>query len=111
MLRHVTGQPADFLGQLAQLLPERRVLAAGKTGKVLQFVRQSDRPTVRQLCNELDFTKRQVERFPDFADRGAQAIRGEGADEPRVLGAVARVYPADQLLADLAREVEIDVGY
>src|SRR5207244_8601310 len=41
---------------------------------------------------------------------GAEPVGGEGAAEPAVLVAVAPVDPADQLLADLAREVEIGVG-
>ena len=77
---------------------------------MFQFVRQSVRPAVRQFCDQLDFAERQVEGLADFADRRPQSIRGEGADEPRVLGAISRVHAADQLLADLAWEIEIDIG-
>src|SRR5467141_1365242 len=107
----MAGQAADFMCELAQLLPKRRIFATGKTGKMLQLVRQSVRSSVREFGNELDFAQRQVERFADLADSRPQSIRGKGADEPRVLGAIARVHAADQLLADLAREIEIDVGH
>src|SRR3989441_5082090 len=39
MLRDMAWQTADLMSELAQLLPERRIFAAGKTGKVLQLVR------------------------------------------------------------------------
>src|SRR5882762_11341013 len=104
-------QATDFMRELAQLLPERRIFAPRKTWKVFQFVRQSVRPPVRQCCDQLDFAERQVERLADFTDRRSQSIRGEGADEPCVLGAVARVHTPDQLLADLAWKIEIDVGH
>ena len=107
----MAGQTTDFLRELAQLLPERRIFAPGKTRKMFQLVRQSLRPTVRQFGDQLDFAERQVERLADLADGRSQSIRGEGADEPRVFGAIARVHTADQLLTDLAREIEIDVGH
>src|SRR2546429_504652 len=68
-------------------------------------------PPVRQLGDLLDLSKRQIERLADLAHRGAEPVGGEGADQPHVLVAVALVDPPDQLLADLAREVEVDVGY
>ena len=38
------------------------------------------------------------------------AVGGEGGDQRRAVGAVALVDPRDQPLADVAREVEVDVG-
>ena len=111
MLRHVTRQPANFVGELAQLLPERRVLAPLKSRQVVHLVVQLIGSTIGELGYELDFAKRQVERFPDFPHCRPQPVRGECAHQSRVLGAVARVHAADQLLADLTREVEIDVGH
>ena len=111
VLRHVARQPGDLLGQLAQLLPQGGVLPTLEAGEPLQFVRQSDRPTVRQFGHLLDLSQRQIERLADLAHRGAEPVGGEGADQPHVLVAVALVDPPDQLLADLAREVEVDVGY
>src|SRR5438876_4477113 len=111
MLRDMAWQTADLMGELAQLLPERRISAAGKTGKVLQLVRQSVRPAVRQFCDELDLAQGQVECLADFAHGRPQSIRGEGTHEARMLGAIACVHAADQLLTDLAREIEIDVWH
>src|SRR5205809_4155741 len=111
MLGDVARQPADLLRQLAQLLPERRIFASRKTGKVFQFVGQSVRPHVRQFRDQLDFTERQIERLADLAHCRSQTIGRKRAHQPRVLGAVAGVDAADQLFADLAREIEVDVGY
>src|SRR5207247_5072947 len=41
----------------------------------------------------------------------SQTIGRKCAHQPRVLGAVASVHAADQLLTDLTREIEIDVGH
>src|SRR3989441_5986159 len=111
MLRDMAWQTADLMSELAQLLPERRIFAAGKTGKVLQLVRQSVRPAVRQFCDELDLAQWQVECLADFAHSRPQAVGWERAHEARMLGAIACVHAADQLLTDLAREIEIDVGH
>src|SRR5436189_202210 len=82
-----------------------------EAGQLIQLVRQLPRPPVRQLGDLLDLSQRQIERLADLAHRGAEPVGGEGADQPHVLVAVALVDPPDQLLADLAREVEVDVGY
>ena len=58
----------------------------------------------------LDLARRQPQRLAEVAHRAARAVGGEGGDQRRALGAVALVHPRDQLLADVAREVEVDVG-
>src|ERR1043166_9500203 len=100
-------QPGDLLRQLAQLLPQRGVLASLEPRQPLDLVRQSARPPVRQLRHLLDLSRRQIERFADLAHRRAQAVGGERADEPDVLVAVSFVDPPDQLLADLPWKIEI----
>ena len=59
----------------------------------------------------LDLARRQPERLAEVADRAARAIAGEGRDQRRALAPVAVVDARDQLLADVAREVEVDVGH
>src|SRR3989442_7760678 len=78
---------------------------------LFRSIRQSARPRIRELRHLLDLSCRQIQRLADLAYRRAQPVGGERADEPHVLGAVARVHPPDQLLADLPREVEIDVWH
>jgi len=61
------------LRELAQLLPERRILASRETWKVFQFVGQSVRPPVRHFATSS--FRRAASRAPcDFAHGGAQAI-------------------------------------
>ena len=52
----------------------------------------------------------QAERLAEVADRPAGVVGREGGDEGGVLAAVPLGDPDDQLLADVAREVEVDVG-
>ena len=58
----------------------------------------------------LELAERQAERLADIADRAAASVGGEARDERGVLAAVALGDGDDQLLADVAREVEVDVG-
>ncbi len=111
VLRYVPRQPRDLLGELTQLFPERRAPAACESGELVQFVSQSAGPSVRQFRDLLDLARRQIQRLADLAHRRAQAVGGKRADEPDVLVAVPRVHPPDQLLADLAREIEVDVRH
>ncbi len=67
------------------------------------------RPRLRDPGDALDLPRRQPERLADLADRAARAIGRERGDERRAIGAVALVHARDQLLADVAREVEVDV--
>ena len=58
----------------------------------------------------LDLARRQPEGLAEVAHRRARAIAGERGHQRRALGAVALVDPRDQPLADVAGEVEVDVG-
>ena len=111
MLRHVARQSADLVRQLAQLFPERRVFAAAESRQVIHFVVQLVRAAIGELGDQFDFTERQIERLADFAHRRAQPVRRERAHQTGMLGAIARVDAADQLFANLAREIEIDVRH
>ncbi len=41
VLRDVTRQPRDFFSELAQLLPERSILASLESGQLVELIRQS----------------------------------------------------------------------
>ena len=68
-------------------------------------------PAVGGLREPGDVGGGQAERLAELADRTAGAVGGEGADERRLPRPVAVVHAQDQLLADVAREVEVDVGH
>ncbi len=53
--------------------------------------------------------ERQAERLAEVADRPARVVRRERGDERGVLVPVALCDRDDQLLADVAREVEVDI--
>ena len=56
-----------------------------------------------------ELREREAERLPHVADRAARAVRREARDERGVLAPVALGDADDELLADVAREVEVDV--
>ena len=58
----------------------------------------------------LDLPGGQPEHLAELADRAARAEGREGGDQRGAFVAVALVDARDQDLADLAREVEVDVG-
>ena len=111
MLRHVARQSANLVRECTQIPPQGSILAAGKARQMFHLFGKVVRAPIRQLCDQLDFAEWQVECFADFAHGRAQPIGGERTHEPNVLGAVARVDTADQLLANLAGEIEIDVRH
>ena len=95
------GERAPALGLRALLADRRPDVALDRLGVAIDV----DHPR-----DALDLPRRQAERLAEVADRAARAVGGEGGDEGRAVGAVALVDAGDQLLADVAREVEVDVG-
>ena len=67
------------------------------------------RPALRPARDALDLARRQPERLAQLADRAARAVGRERGDERRAVAAVALVHARDEDLADVAREVEVDV--
>src|SRR5687768_5183350 len=63
-----------------------------------------------QLGELLELPERKLERLADLTHRGAETIGRKDADEPCVLGAVLLVDAENELLADIPRKVEVDVG-
>ncbi len=108
VLAEVARQPGDLVRQLAEGVPARPRVRARHAVEL--FADPGCVPAVGDACEPLELREREPERLPDIADRSAGAIRGEARDERRMLPAVALGDADDQLLADLAREVEVDVG-
>jgi hypothetical protein len=59
----------------------------------------------------LDLPRRQPQGLAEVAHDPLRAVGRKGSDQRRALGAVALVHARDQLLADVAGEVEVDVGH
>ncbi len=108
VLRDVARQAGDLPGQGAERIPARAGVLSGDSGQL--FADCGRVPAVGDACEPLQLSERQPERLADIADRAAAAVGGEARDERRVLVAVALDHGHDQLLADVAGEVEIDVG-
>ena len=109
VLGEVARQAGDLVGQLAEGLPARARVGAGH---VLELGGDTGcLPAVGDAGEPLELGEREPERLADVADRAAAAVGREGRDERGVLAAVALGDGDDQLLADVAREVEVDVGH
>ena len=112
VLRDVARQAGDLAAQLGERAPARRRELRLRVGEQQQLLADALRvPAVGELREPLEIGERQAERLADVADRAARAVRREARDERRVLAAVALGDADDQLLADVAREVEVDVGH
>ena len=68
-------------------------------------------PAVGHPRHPLDLALRQRQRLAQVADGAAHAVGGEGGDQGGVVVAVAALDLEDQALADVAGEVEVDVGH
>ena len=68
-------------------------------------------PAVGDPRDPLQLGEREAERLADISNRAAGAVGGEARDERSVLAPVALGDADDQLLADVAREVEVDVRH
>ncbi len=109
MLADVTRQPCDLLRQLAERGPAWACMCAGHA---VELVSDAGRiPAVGDPCEPFQLGERQPERLADVANRTTAAIARERRDERGVLTAVALGDAHDQLLSDVTRKVEVDVGH
>ena len=110
VLRDVPREVVRVLDQPHERLPARRVhpRAAERLREVLADVAAV--PRVGGARRALDLAGGKPERLSEVADGRAVAVGGERGDERRAVVAVALVDARDQHLADVAREVEVDVG-
>ncbi len=111
VLRDVPGEPRDVLGQLAQQLPELGVAPVLELGERGDLVGEAGgRAVLGQLGKLLELPERQLERLADLAHGRLEPVSREGAYQSCMFVPVLLVDPQDQLLPDVAREVEVDVG-
>ena len=90
--------------------PRRRRAPGLDPERVLDVRRHpADRERLRPAGDALELGGRQPEDLAELADRPARAEGREGRHQRRVLAPVAVVHARDQDLADVAREVEVDV--
>ena len=112
VLRDVPRQAGDLEAEVGKGAPARRAqLPLGVRQRRDLLPHALRVPAVGAPREPLEVGVREAERFAHVADRAARAIGREGGDERRVLAAVALGDGDDQLLADVAREVEVDVGH
>ena len=110
MLGDVTRQAGDLVAELTEGAPARREQLAVCVGELLQLLGNTLRvPAFRDAGDPLELRVGKAERLADVADRAARAVRRERCDECRVLAPVALGDGHDQLLANVARKVEVDV--
>ena len=112
VLRDVARQPCDLARQLGEGAPARREqppLGLGEQGELLGHPGRV--PAVGDAREPFQLGERQPERLADVTDRAARPVGREAGDERGVLAPVALGDAEDQLLADVAREVEVDVRH
>src|SRR6185295_7853978 len=109
MLGKVAREAADLGAELREGLPPRRGELRLGAGESLHLLGHAPRAALGDAREPLELRLRQPERLADIADRTARAVCREARHEGRVLVAVALDHRHDELLADVAREVEVDV--
>src|SRR4029450_5249973 len=107
VLRDVTRETGDLPGQPRERAPAPREELPLPVRQLRELVSHAPRvPTVRHAREALELGGREAERLADVTDRAARTVRGEARDEGGVLAPVALGDGDDELLADVAREVE-----
>ena len=112
VLGEVTGESLGFGREFDQRAPARRAGAfladdgGDELADLLGLAVEAE-----GAGDPLDLPRRQTERLADLAHRAAWAVGREGGDQGGVIVAVALDHPRDQPLADVAGEVEVDVGH
>ena len=106
------GKPGELLREIDELLPAARLRAVGELRGARELLGELREPVVRAgaLGQAVELGGGQAERLADVADRAAHAVGGEDRDQRGVVAPPALVDTLDQLGADVAREVEVDVG-
>ncbi len=116
---HPAGMLGGVAGKAHRLGAERRQRPPAGRGRSLGADRVPhvalDLPRLAVEADHprhpLDLPRRQPQRLAEVAHRAARAVGREGGDQRRAVGAVAAVDLGDQDLADVAGEVEVDVGH
>ena len=117
----MAGQPARLLDQVGQPAPALRALAVEPRSPSLSArspVPQREGHVVLaggsvRVCaagRALDLARGQAQNLAKLADRAARSKSRKGRHQGRAIAPVALVHARDQPLADVAREVQVDVG-
>ena len=110
VLGDVARQAGDLAAEGAERAPARRAELRRRLRQRGDLVGDALRvPAVREPREPFEVGVREAERLADVPDRAARAVGREARDERGVLGSVALDDADDELLADVAREVEVDV--
>ena len=110
VLGDMPREPCDLAGQPGERAPARGLELAVAVGEARDLLPHPARvPAVREPREPLELRERETEGLPHVANRAARAISGEARDERGVLAPVALGDGDDELLADVPREVEVDV--
>ena len=112
VLREVAGKARGLLRQHGEGPPAARAQAIRAPGHAADLLlhRIGRRPAVRQPREALDIRRRQGECRADATDGHAGAEGGEGRHQGGMPGPVAADDLLDQPRADIAREVQVDIG-
>ena len=112
VLRDVARQPGDLRGHVRERPPARGGPLRLEARHERELLRDPPRvPAVGDAGEALELGMREPERLAHVPDRAARAVGRERGDEGGVLAAVLLGDRDDQLLADVAREVEVDVRH
>jgi hypothetical protein len=111
VLRGVARQAADLAAEVAERAPARRAELGLSVRQRGDLVGDPPRIAFREPRQPLELRMRQAECHPDVADRAARVVGRKCSDQRGVLAPVLVADRREQLLADVAREVEVDVGY
>jgi hypothetical protein len=79
-------------------------------GKPLDLFGDAVRVPLGHAREPFELGRGQPERLAEVADRATRVVGREGGDEGSVTWAVPLGHADDELLADVAGEVEVDVG-
>ena len=105
------GRPAISRESTPRARQRRERSFASPSGSLRDLLCDPLRAALGDAGEALELGEREPERLAEVADRAARAIGREARDEGRVLVPVALGQRDDQLLADVAREVEVDVRH
>ncbi len=112
VLREVARQAGDLAAEVRERAEAAVVGALADAVHLRELLAHAlGTPAVGAPRQPLEVGRRQPQRLAELADGAARAIGRERRDQRAALAAEAIVHRQDQLLADVAREVEVDVGH
>ena len=112
MLGQVLGEAVELGGEIDQVAPDGGVGAVSELGQTLhlrlKLARVSGLHAPRQA---VDVLEGKSQRFAQIADGALHPVGAYHAGEDSPVPSPALVHPFDELLADVPRKVQVDVGH